>query len=186
MKNIGAKQLETERLILRRGTIEDAEEIYNNIGKDSLVSKYVLWNQYTSVDDGISFMKRWEESYENDNSYKWLIVLKKSNEIIGTITAVKADEKNKTVEIGYSLGSKWWNNGYTTEATKAVIKFFFETVGVETVYAGHLEVNMASGKVLLKSGMKKEGIMRNRIIDKATGKPMNLITYSIIKEEFFK
>lgn len=185
MNNKGTIKLETDRLFLRKGKLQDAQQIYENYGKDPLVSKYVVWNIHKSVDDAIELMKKWEDSYEKNNSYKWLVELKESNLVIGSITAVKVDDVNKTVAIGYCFGSKWWNKGYATECLKRVIKFFFEDIGVETIYANHLSSNMASGKVMLKSGMLYEGTLRNRMIDKNTNKSTNLETYSIIKEDYF-
>lgn len=185
MNDIGTINLETERLLLRKGTLDDASQIYENYGKDPLVSKYVVWNQHQSVEDAIELMKKWQESYEQKKSYKWLVMEKNTQEIIGAITAVKVDETNKTVALGYCYGSKWWNKGYATETLKRVIKFFFEEVGVETIYANHLTSNMASGKVMEKAGMKFEGTLRNRMIDKISNKPMGLETYSIIKEDYY-
>lgn len=185
MKNIGTITLETERLILRKGTLEDANEIYENYGKDPNVSKYVVWNRHKSIDDAIKLMKKWEECYNNDNSYMWLVENKKDKKIIGSITAVKVDFENRTIAIGYCFGSKWWNQGYATECLKRIIKFFFEDVGVETIYANHLSANIPSGKVMIKAGMKYEGTLRNRMIDKNTKVSMNLESYSIIKDEYF-
>lgn len=185
MNNIGTVNLETERLLLRKGTISDANQVYENYGKDPLVSKYVVWNQHLSVEDAVKLMEKWQESYESKASYKWLVIEKNSQKIIGSITAVKVDEKNKTVAIGYCYGSKWWNKGYATETLKRVIKFFFEEVGVETIYANHLTSNIASGKVMKKAGMIFEGTLRNRMIDKITNKPMGLETYSITKEDYY-
>ena len=186
MNNKGTIIIETERLLLRKGSIEDAQKIYENYGRDPEVSKYVTWDTHKSVEDAIFFMNEWQESYKENTSYKWLVVEKSSNEIIGSIAAVKVNEKNKTVEIGYCYGSKWWNKGYATEALKAVIKFFFEEIGVETISADHLTANPASGKVMKKAGMTYEGTLRNRMIDKITNKPMGLEVYSILREEFFK
>ena len=186
MKNKGTVELETERLLLRKGSIKDSENIYNNYGKDPLVSKYVVWNMHKSVADAAALMEKWEESYDKLTSYKWLVIEKESNEVIGSITAVKVDELNKTVALGYCFGSKWWNNGYATETLKRVIKFFFEDICVETIYANHLTDNKASGKVMQKAGMIFEGTLRNRMTDKITNKPMGLDTYSIIKEDYFK
>lgn len=185
MKNRGTVKLETERLILRRGTVNDANQIYENYGKDPLVSRYVVWNKHKSINEAIDLMKKWEESYEKNSSYKWVVVEKKSNVIIGSITAVKVDEVNETVALGYCYGSKWWNKGYATETLKRVIKFFFEEVKVETIYANHLSCNIASGKVMKKAGMLFEGTLRNRMIDKITNNPMSLETYSIIKEDYY-
>lgn len=183
MNSIGTKKLETNRLILRKATMNDASQIYENYGKDPLVSKYVVWNKHQSIDDAIALIKRWRENDSND-SYKWLVILKDTNQIIGSITAVKVDTKNNVIGIGYCYGSKWWNKGYATEALKRVIKFFFEEVNAQTIIAEHLEANPASGEVMKKSGMKYEGLLRNRMIDKNTNKPMGLLSYSIIKDEY--
>lgn len=185
MNNVGTINMETQRLILRKGTVADSESIYENYGKDPLVSKYVVWNKHKSVDDAINLMEKWELSYENNDSYKWLVVEKESNCVIGSITAVKVDNRNKTIELGYCFGSKWWNKGFATEVLKRVIKFFFEDVKVETIYANHLASNPASGRVMQKAGMKYEGTLRNRMIDKNTNTPTNLETYSIIKDDYF-
>ena len=186
MNNKGTITLETERLILRRGSINDSKQVYENYGKDPLVSKYVVWNQHKDIEDAVNLMNKWEQSYDELTSYKWLVVEKQTNEIIGSISAVKVDDINKTVALGYCYGSKWWNKGYATESLKRVIKFFFEEVNTETIYANHLTLNAASGKVMKKAGMIYEGTLRNRMIDKNTNKPMGLETYSIIKKDYFK
>lgn len=186
MNNKGTITLETERLILRRGSINDSKQVYENYGKDPLVSKYVVWNQHKDIEDAVNLMNKWEQSYDESTSYKWLVVEKQTNEIIGSISAVKVDDINKTVALGYCYGSKWWNKGYATESLKRVIKFFFEEVNTETIYANHLTSNAASGKVMKKAGMIYEGTLRNRMIDKNTNKPMGLETYSIIKKDYFK
>ena len=195
MKNLGTLNLETERLILRKGTLNDAKQIYENYGSDPLVSKYVVWNTHKGIEDAINLLKKWEESYEKLTSYKWVVIEKETNTIIGSITAVKVDENiafvsypliNNTIALGYCYGSNWWNKGYATETLKRVIKFFFEEVKVETIYANHLTSNIASGKVMKNAGMTFEGTLRNRMIDKVSNKPMGLETYSIIKEDYFK
>lgn len=185
MKNIGTKVLETERLILRKANVSDANDMYNNWGSDPLVSKYVTWETHKSVEDSLDFLKFLEESYTKDNTYQWLVVLKEDNTPIGSISAVNVDEKNNTIEIGYCYGRKWWGNGYATEAFKRVISFLFEEVEAETIYARYLLENPASGKVMEKSGLAYEGTLRNRILDK--NKVMkDIASYSITKEDYLK
>jgi len=185
VENIGTKRLETERLILRKGSVNDAEEIFNNYCTDPLVTKYVTWDVHKSIDDSIKYLRYFEDSYRKEHSYNWLIESKEINQIIGAITAINVDVKNRTIEIGYCLGSNWWNKGYMTESLKRVIQFLFEEVCVETIYAEHWADNPSSGKVMLKSGMKYEGALRSRLIDKNTNKPTNLESYSIIREDYF-
>lgn len=85
--------------------------MYNNWGSAPLVSKYVTWETYKSIQDSIDFLKFIEESYNEDNTYQWLVVLKEDNTTIGTISGVNVNEKHNTVEIGYCYGRKWWGKG---------------------------------------------------------------------------
>lgn len=74
---------------------------------------------------------------------------------------------------------------YGTEALKEVIKFLIKRVGFETIYAGYLSHNGASGRIMEKAGMKNEGTARSRMVDKITGKRLDIIQYSILKDEIF-
>lgn len=82
--------------------------------------------------------------------------------------------------------AKWWGKGYATEAFKRVIKFLFEEVEVETIYAEHLEANPASGRVMEKCGLTYEGTLRGIILDKISKKNEDIKSYSITREEYFK
>ena len=88
------------------------------------------------------------------------------------------------VEIGYNIGSLWWDKGYTTEALKKVIEFLFNEVDVDTICARHLVKNPASGKVMQKAGLKLEGILRQREICNYTNTLMDVAYYSILKDEY--
>ena len=179
LKNSGTKKIETDRLILRKFKKDDVEGFYNNVGNDDLIDKYVLWNKHKDKNETEGLVNKWIEDYNNDYVYRWVIELKEINEVIGTISCHKIDPKNLTCEVGYSYCSKFWNKGYATEALKTVLDYLKEE-GFKTVYADHLSLNPASGKVMLKSGMEYEATLRNRIIDKNTGKYDNLVYYSII------
>ncbi|MCI9585423.1 MAG: GNAT family N-acetyltransferase [Bacilli bacterium] len=184
MCNIGTKRLETERLILRQGTVKDASDIFNNYCSDPLVVKYVSWDAHKNIKDSIKYLEYMEDNYKKDNFYIWFIEDKKLKQVIGSIGVVNGNDKFKVYEIGYAIGSKWWSKGYMTESLKEVIKFLFEEVGAETIHAKHLSENPASGKVMIKCGMKFEGTLRNRKIDKNTNRHSNLESYSILREEY--
>lgn len=181
IKNSGTKKIETKRLILRRFKIDDVECFYNNVGNDNLIDKHVLWNKHKDKKETETLINKWVEDYNNDFVYRWVVELKEINEVIGSISCHKIDPKNLTCEVGYSYCSKYWNKGYATEALKTVLDYLKEE-GFKTVYASHLGLNPASGKVMLKSGMQYEGTLRNRIIDKTTGEYDNLVFYSILFE----
>ena len=85
-------------------------------------------------------------------------------------------------EIGYCIGQKFWNKGITTEAMKAIIRFFFEEVGVNRIEARHDTKNPASGRVMIKSGLKFEGILRQA--GKNNTGINDLAVYAILKEDY--
>ena len=186
MKNIGTIELETNRLLFRKASTSDSKDMFNNWASDKEVTKYLSWDAYEKEENAVSYLKYLEEEYTKNNFYNWIVVSKEDNTPIGTIGAVDIDVNNNTVEIGHCYGRKFWNKGYGTEALIRIIKFFFEEVEVETIYAYYVEGNSASGKVLEKVGMKYEGILRKRVYDKVTKKQADLISYSITRDDYFK
>lgn len=96
---------------------------------------------------------------------------------------VRKRDKFQTCEIGYNYGSKYWGNGYATEALKEVCRYLLDKVGYRLVEAQHISANPASGRVMEKAGMKKDGVLRQRQIDKITGIVCDLVSYSITKDE---
>lgn len=182
INNMGTVILETERLILRRFKLEDADGMYNNWATDPNCNKYVTWNLHESVEMTSKVIEMWINEYEK-NSYNWVVELKENNEIIGSITAVKFSEKDLNCEIGYCYGSKYWNNGYATEALKRVIDFFLNEVGLYLVEARHISGNPASGRVMQKSGMHQDAVLKSRKMNKVTKELNDLIVYSICKDD---
>lgn len=88
------------------------------------------------------------------------------------------------IHIGYCIGSKWWNQGFTSEALDAVISYFFEQVGVKRIESQHDPNNPNSGKVMKKCGMTYEGTLRKA--DFSNRGIVDACMYAILKEEYFK
>lgn len=184
MKFLGSKTLETERLILRKIRIEDARIAFNNWCNNDMVDKYVLWKKHPSVETTIKQYEKWIEEYNDEKTFRWIVELKDNHDLIGTIDVSPRFIKHGSCEIGYCYSDKYWNNGYATEALKAVIKYLFEECEAELVNAEFMENNPASGKVMEKAGMKFEGRLRSRVIDKNNIRN-NLVNYSITRNEYF-
>ncbi len=122
MKHLGTKYLETENLILRKFTIDDANDVFNEYGNDEHVTKYLTWKFHKNINDSKEIINIWVNNYENKDFYQWAIVSKKNNKVIGSISVVKYSKNNQPI-VGYCLGKKYWNNGIVTEAFKKVIDF---------------------------------------------------------------
>ena len=163
--NKGTVTLETERLILRKIKLSDDNDIFNCWTSDYNVSKYVTWNPHKTKEETKKLTNYWVNDYDNDYSYRWLVVLKNTNETIGMIDVVAKNLQYMTAEVGYCYGSKFWGNGYATEALKIVINYL-HSEGFHVVYAQHFNSNIASGKVMKKAGMEYEGLLKSRVINK--------------------
>ena len=183
MNHIGTKDLETDRLILRRITVNDAEQMYNNWASNPIVAKYTTWQAHKDVDETKKLLEIWESEYENKECYRWCIVLKDENKPIGTIDVCKSNERLEFAEIGYCIAQDCWGKGIVTEAGKKVIEFLFNEVGYNRIQAKYMPVNIASGKVMQKLGMQYEGIQREAYKDN-NGNFCDIAVYSILKREF--
>jgi len=184
MKHLGTKELETKRLILRKFTINDTKNVFNNWANDDDVTKYLTWPAHKKINVTRCVLEDWIKNYSKKDFYQWAIVLKEIDEPIGSISVVKQSDDIKMVHIGYCIGKKWWNKGITSEALDILIRYFFEEVGVNRIEARHDPNNPNSGKVMAKCGMKYEGHMRQA--DKNNQGIINYIEYGILAEDYFK
>lgn len=150
--------LETERLILRPLTVADAEEVFNNWTSDSVVAKYMRWSVHKTPEVTRQWLAQEEANVDKPTLYDWGFVLKETGELIGSGGLSSAD--GKTFELGYNIMRKYWNQGLTTEAAKAIIDFGRRQLGIKKFFACHAKENVASGRVMQKVGFVyyKDGI----------------------------
>lgn len=184
MNHQGTATIQTDRLILRKLTLDDAGAAFRNWTNDPKVTEFLAWLPHGNIEVTKSVFSGWIAKYMEPDFYQWAIVVKDINEPIGTITVNTIDEKTDTVQIGYCIGSPWWHMGYTSEAFCAVIAFLFEKVGVQRIEARHDPENPNSGKVMLKCGLSYEGTLRKA--SKSNRGIMDSCVYSILVSEYLK
>ncbi len=185
MKDVGMKTLETPRLILRRITLEDGPEMLENWAGDERTTEYLAWDTHKNLKETRAVIHRWVTAYSKPLGYNWGIQLKDSGKLIGNIEVTTKSAGQRFCMIGFCVGSKWWNNGYATEALKEVLKFLLKEVGFYVVEAQYLASNPAAGKVLMKAGMVKDGVMRKRYMSNNEPMELVMIRYSVIERELF-
>ena len=178
----GTQTIETSRLILRRAVREDAEPMFRNWASDPEVTKYLTWPTYEKVETAYQILDLWTSEYEKPNYYQWMIVLKELGEPIGSISAVRQNDRVEEAEIGYCIGSRWWHRGIMSEALAAVIEYLFTEVGMNRVAARHDPNNPHSGGVMRKCGMKYEGT--HRACDRNNQGICDAAQYAILRSEW--
>ena len=117
--------IETERLLLRPVTLDDAEAMFE-YASDRENTRYTFpTNQ--SLEETKNNIAQF---YLANPLGRWGIELKSNGKFIGTIDLHKIDPILKKAAIGYIINKKYWNQGLTTEANRAVIELAFENVGM--------------------------------------------------------
>jgi len=172
--------LYTKRLILRRITIDDAPAMFKNWANDDEVTKYLNWQTHKNINVTRDIINTWVHQYHIDYFFQWVIEHIDNNDIIGTISLF--NYKNDSLEIGYCIAKKYWNQGLTTEACRAVLDFAFNKVGVYKVYSRHIRENIASGKVMQKNNMTYIGTIQE--FNPSKNKREYMSRYEINREDF--
>lgn len=183
MNHKGTITIETQRLILRKFTPDDVTAAFRNWTSDEKVTEFLRWPTHSNIGVTERVLNDWIAGYENPNFYQWAIVPKSINEPIGTISVVGTDEQTAKIHIGYCIGSKWWRQGYTSEAFAAIIPFFFEQVEAKRIESQHDPENPNSGKVMEKCGLTFEGTLRKA--DWSNKGIVDACMYAIISSDYF-
>lgn len=151
LNHLGTQTIETERLILRKYQISDAEDMFNNWVADPEVTRFWGWSPHKDTDETKKLLLEWISKYEILTTYNWVIILKENNQAIGYIYL---NAINSSSAIHYLISRKYWNRGIATEVCKAIIEYAFSKIGIKTINTHHHIDNPASGKVMQKAGMK--------------------------------
>ncbi|MEG2039217.1 MAG: GNAT family N-acetyltransferase [Oscillospiraceae bacterium] len=185
VENKGTCLLETERLILRKFVIEDAQLMYDNWTSRPEVSKTLSWFPAQNVEETKELLREWIDCYKNDDFYIWAIIRKETSEPIGSISATVKNKKFDEIEMGYAISDLYWGKGIATEALKAVIHFMLIDCKYNRVYAMHGTDNPASGRVMDKAGLQYEGVLRKVGKDKY-GKYYDMSIHAITRDDLIE
>lgn len=183
MKHWGTVYLESSDMVLRRFTMDDIQPMYEKWASDPDVTRFLSWAPHMSPEITRDVVQNWILRYRDQRFYQWAIVPKALKHPIGSISIVNLNDAYETVEVGFCIGTAWWNQGYTSLALRILIQFFFEKVGVNRIEGKHVLSNPHSGMVMEKCGMQFEGIARqairthDRLFHDAK-------TYAIIRDDF--
>ena len=140
--------LETDRLILRPLTVEDAEAVYLWVS-DERVTKYMPYQAYTGTDD----VRKWLMTLQSDNeTNNFGFVFKENNLLIGSGDIGYSKEKSSW-DFGYNIRYDYWNRGLATEAAKCMMIFAYDNFKARDFSASHAVDNTASGRVMEKCGL---------------------------------
>ena len=148
-------KLQTDRLILREFTVEDAPRVQRLAGERE-VARMTL-NIPHPYEEGMA--EEWitglRPAFEAGTRAAFAVTLREGGTLVGTVSLF-IDERDRTGLLGFWVGLPYWGKGYATEAVAEVVRYGFEERGLLHVRANHFGSNPASGRVLRKVGMVHE------------------------------
>ena len=155
MRHLGTILIETDRLILRQCKESDYKDSYKYCCSDPELCRLQGFDVHKSDETTRRSFKEKEEQYKVDNSfYEWAIIRKEDNQFMGEIALVHYNEKTNEIELGYHLGKTFRGQGYMQEALDAIIRFAFEKLDINQVYALILNDNTSSQKIVTSNNLE--------------------------------
>ena len=177
------KTIEAERLTLRKAEKNDAQGMFDNWASDPEVTKFLPWQPHENVEVSKIIINSWIKGYEK-NMLDLIIYHKKDKKIIGSIGLIVRNARLNILELGYCMARAYWGQGLMTEAAQAIVSFAFKESTANRIQARHDVDNPASGKVMEKIGMIKEGVLRQSGLNNQGIRDMAV--YSILREDYKK
>lgn len=166
--------LTTHRLLLRPWQEEDINDLFAYSGSP-LVGPMAGWKPHETREEAEAAL----QSYITQEHH-FAIVLRAENRVIGAVKLNPETNRGNyyAKALSYVLSPAYWGCGYMTEAVQAVIRYAFDTLGVELLSAFHKTENPRSGKVLARCGFVCEGTIyqARREYD---GSMSDLVIYSL-------
>lgn len=176
-------QLETARLYLRDYAPGDDADI-REVDSDPEVQRY-RGGQRITEEQTRRWLARTEELRRAVPRIRYPLVLarKDSDEAIGACLFAITDDARRAAESGYLLKRRYWGQGYTTEAARAVLDFGFGTLGLHHIRTQANPENVGSWRVMEKLGLRREGRLREADLT-ATGEWRDIYRYAILDREW--
>jgi [ribosomal protein S5]-alanine N-acetyltransferase len=153
----------TERLVLRPLTPADAPAMARLAGRREIADTTISIPHPYSEEQARQWIKSNTDLFANGKFVVFAMESKTDRALAGTIGLREIDTEHSQAELGFWVAVERWGQGYATEAARAVVNFGFTQLGLNRIYAHHMARNPASGRVLLKIGMKREGLLRQRV-----------------------
>lgn len=173
--------LETRRLRLRSLTRADAPAVQRLAGAPEVADTTL--NIPHPYADGLA--EQWiagrAEVARSGAGLTWAIVDRSSDALFGAISLIIA-QPHQHAELGYWIGLPFWGCGYITEAATAVLGHGFGALGLHRIHAHHFARNPASGRVMQKIGMVREGCLRQHI--RKGDRFEDIVCYGILRQEW--
>lgn len=171
-------QLRTRRLLLRAYRNDDIPAMIRLIGAREVAATTLRIPHPYTEQDARSFLR---QIRDNESSTCFAICLLESGEMCGGI-GLNLEDVHDRAELGYWIGVPYWGHGYATEAAAEIVRYGFEELKLNRIFAHHMLENTSSGRILQKIGMTYEGRLHQHI--RKWGRFVDVEIYGILAEQW--
>ncbi len=173
--------LQTARLRLGAFLVEDAPELQRMAGAREIADTTLSIPHPYELDHALAWIGNQRRESVRGRATNFAIRLLPDGPLIGCAGLRDIDREHVQAELGFWIGRDWWGKGYAREAAAEVLRFGFEDLGLNRIYAHHMARNPAAGQVLLHVGMQREGLLRERV--RKWGVYEDVVVYAILRED---
>ncbi len=154
--------LQTRRLILRPFSLDDAPEVQRLAGAPEVADTTLNVPHPYAENLAEAWITGHVARFAAGEGVNYAITLRDTGTLIGSISLI-VTRRHRRAELGYWLGVPYWSQGYTTEAAGTLVDYGFHTRGLNKITASHFTRNPASGRVMEKLGMTREGLLPQHV-----------------------
>lgn len=175
-------RLATDRLRLRPFVADDAADLANLAGSPRIADTMLEWPHPFSSANARSTIAAQAAVYQGGRAIHFAVERRAPAELIGGMELGALDNPHRCAELRFWIAEAEWGKGYATEAARAVVRFGFGELRLHRIDAMHLVRSEAAGAVLHKIGMRREGILRERV--RKAGRFEDVALCAVLAEEF--
>jgi RimJ/RimL family protein N-acetyltransferase len=173
--------IETPRLRLRPFTPADAREVQRLAGAREVADTTARMPHPYPDGAAAAWIATHAAAWTEHRELALAVTGKATGELLGSVGLV-LDPGNEQAELGYWVGLPHWRQGIATEAASALVDYAFRVLGLQRVQARHFARNPASGRVLLKSGLRREGTSPRALLKH--GRFEDLVFYGAVRRDW--
>jgi len=174
--------LETLRLRLRPLENSDTVAIQRTAANREIADTMISLPHPYPADEAERYFARQQAEREAGRAVTFAIEPKAERSLCGLIELRDIDREHLLGELSFWLAVEVWGKGYMSEVVPAVVRYGFESLGLNRLYAHHMLRNPASGIVLDKNGFKQEGLLRQRV--RKWGQFEDVALWAILRQDW--
>ena len=172
-------RLETARLRLRPFVAPDAPALQQLAGERRIADTMISIPHPLSLASARSAIVAQARAFQQGTAVRFAIERREAQGLIGSVELRDVEREHSMAELSFWIATPWWGHGYAAEAAHETIRYGFRILELNRIYGHHMIRNTAGGSVLRQLGMKREGVLRQRV--RKWGVFEDVALYSILR-----